>query len=212
MYNKTKIFIDTISIVALVSLSCSASAQTSHVDLTEDWIRMRTYTPRPTYTSHPAYTTQSTKPTTIEAKLSVTPSSSYTRQPTHTPREIDIIPTRAQLIRPVLCADIVKKHSNSTDLEWQEYVDSVQGRSIYFSGEVDEVLEDDRVILHSYNYEYTSDETLYNIPHDKVVRLNSIGWHVEGYGTIRDITFSMLWPMIHIDVNSETLIAEGYWP
>ncbi len=100
------------------------------------------------------------------------------------------------------CADILIAKEGQTDSQWEEYTQSVLGKEIYFSGEVQHVYYNGGVRL---VYDDTCGTELYNIP--QTINI-SIGQHVEGYGTIKDLfLFLNKLVRLNINVNPDLLIV-----
>jgi hypothetical protein len=165
-----------------------------------------TYIPLPTYTNYPTHTTVSTNQPTRTQKSTNSPSPSPTGPtntplPTNTPRPTST-PTVTPLPNLITCHAIIVKHDGATDLQWQEYKEEAQGRNIYFSGKIRQVYEDNWASLES------KDEcgvSIYRIPHEIAVRLYK-GQYVEGYGTIKKLSWFLWVADIDINIIPETFI------
>jgi hypothetical protein len=131
---------------------------------------------------------------TSSPQLSATLGLTLTPRPTITPR-----PTK---IPGVLeCRDIISTHEGMTDMQWEEYKQSIQGKQIYFSGVVSQVHDDGSVFMGE-----DCGITLYRVPHDIAIALNK-GQLLEGYGTIQNVSYFLLGVLIDININPDLLIV-----
>ena len=132
---------------------------------------------------------------------------------TNTPRPTPAVPTNIPLptvtslptkMPGVLeCADIDRAHEELTDLVWEAYKSSIEGEKIYFSGKVEQVYDDARVGL---VFDNKCGTTLENIPYDISIKLSK-GRHLEGYGTIKNVIYSINHVTMEITVNPDLLIV-----
>ena len=104
------------------------------------------------------------------------------------------IPTVVTTPGVLQCADILTAKEGQTDSQSEEYPQSVMGKGIYFSGEVQHVYNNGGVRL---VYDNTCGIALYNIPES----INfAEGQHLEGYGTIKDF-FLFLNKLVRVNIN-----------
>lgn len=101
------------------------------------------------------------------------------------------------------CADILTAKEGLTDSQWEDYTQSVLGKEIYFSGEVDHIFSMTNHV--GLVFDNTCGTELYNIPNEK---LNNISekQHLEGFGTIKDVSNIAGLVRLKINVNPDLLI------
>ena len=132
---------------------------------------------------------------------------------TNTPHPTATVPTNISLptvnslpttIPGVLeCADIDRAHEELTDLVWEAYKSSIEGEKIYFSGKVEQVYDDASVVL---VFDNICETTLDNIPYEMAIKLSK-GQHLEGYGTIKNLTYLIDHVELVITINPELIIV-----
>jgi hypothetical protein len=101
------------------------------------------------------------------------------------------------------CADILRAKEGQTDSQWEEYTQSVLGKEVYFSGEVDHIFSMTNHV--GLVYDNTCGTELYNIPDEKLNNISE-GQHLEGYGTIKDVSNFADLVRLKINVNPDLLI------
>jgi hypothetical protein len=111
------------------------------------------------------------------------------------------IPTIAKTPGVLDCADIVKAHKESTDLQWEGEKMRLRGSEIYYVGTVFAVTEHDEVHLTG----SLCHATLHHVPHEISIQLTK-GQYIEGYGTITSVGFNR-GEDIDIEVNPDLLFV-----
>jgi len=168
-------------------------------------IQQPTYTQLPTYTAYP---TNITLPTNTPGPTNTlgptnTPEPTYTPSPTYTP-----LPTNTPLPTAfpnlITCDAIVAKHDSATDIQWQDYKDKVRGMNFPFSGEVQQVYDNNSVSISSDDTRCGT--TIYSVPRDIAIGLSK-GQHIKGYGTIKDLSWFLWVATVDVYAIPETIIV-----
>ena len=104
------------------------------------------------------------------------------------------------------CSDIVKAHGENNADEWEGQKIALRGSGFYYTGKVNTVTETHVVHLSG----DLCHATLHHVPHDVVLGLKK-GQYVEGYGTVKNISF-YLGEDIDIEVNPDLLFVREEQP
>lgn len=197
--------------VSVVSSGKPKESSTQNIADSTTSILQPTYTQLPTYTAYPTNTSLPTNipgPTytlgpTNTPEPTYTPSPTYTPLPTNTP-----VPTNTSsptaFPNLITCDEIVAKHDSATDIQWQDYKDKVRGMNYHFSGEVRQVYDNNSVSISSDDARCGT--TVYSVPRDIAIGLSK-GQHIEGYGTIKDLSWFLWVATVDVYLLPETIIV-----
>jgi hypothetical protein len=133
--------------------------------------------------------------------------SSATAIPTHIPiaNQSPLYTPQPTLIPGTLeCSDILSAHEGMSDSEWEEYKSKIKGKEIYFWGYLGKVFPHGDVAIDSGISMGNCGFQISGVPQEISSRPTTEN-QVKGYGTILDINWFVITPVIYIKVNLDSL-------
>jgi hypothetical protein len=135
---------------------------------------------------------------------SVFPTPIYTPRPTTTQSSVDS--PRPTIIPGVLvCSDIVTAHEGMTSSQWKEYISTIKGKEIFFSGNYGKAFANGSVAVDNDVNTGSCGFTLYGVPHDIAIGITK-GQQLEGYGILTDAEWFVKFPLLYVNVKDLSIV------
>jgi hypothetical protein len=91
-----------------------------------------------------------------------------------------------------------------TSSQWKEYISTIKGKEIYFSGNFGKVFANGSVAVEN-GVDMECGFTLYGVPHDIAIGITK-DQQLEGYGIFTDAEWFVKFPLIYVNVKDLSIV------